>query len=120
MSAIYLFKMDTVRLSIIHLLKNVHLATEHLVCILWFLVEWGMVRDLPPGLYPILLYHPHLLYYFLFLLGVIKMTKFIIILVVFFSVLFCGINSLVQAAKAENILNNRHAQIECAVDGNCK
>lgn len=48
------------------------------------------------------------------------MVKFIIALVVFFSVLFCGINSLMQAAKAENILNSRHAQIECAVDGNCK
>jgi hypothetical protein len=64
--------------------------------------------------------HPHSLHYFYFLLGVIKMTKFIIILVVFFSVLFCGINSLMQAAKAENILNSRHAQIECSVDGNCK
>jgi hypothetical protein len=79
-----------------------------------------MVRDLPPGLYPMLLHHPHSLHYFYFLLGVIKMTKFITILVVFFSVLFCGINSLMQAAKAENILNNRNAQIECAVDGNCK
>lgn len=48
------------------------------------------------------------------------MTKFIIILVVFFSVIFCGINSLIQSAKAENVLQNRHAQIECAVDGNCK
>lgn len=48
------------------------------------------------------------------------MTKFIVVLVVFFSVLFCGINSLMQAAKAENILNSRHAQIECSVDGNCK
>lgn len=48
------------------------------------------------------------------------MTKFIIILVVFFSVIFCGINSLMQAAKAENAFSNRHAQIECAVDGNCK
>lgn len=48
------------------------------------------------------------------------MTKFIIILVVFFSILFCGINSLMQAAKAESILNDRHAQIECVADGNCK
>lgn len=48
------------------------------------------------------------------------MTKFIIILVVFFSVIFCGINSLMQAAKAENVFSNRHAQIECVVDGNCK
>lgn len=48
------------------------------------------------------------------------MTKFIVVLVVFFSVLFCGINSLIQSSKAENILSNRHAQIECAVDGNCK
>lgn len=48
------------------------------------------------------------------------MVKFITILVVFFSILFCGINSLMQAAKAENILSSRHAQIECAVDGNCK
>ena len=57
---------------------------------------------------------------FLFLLGVIKMTKFIIILVVFFSVLFCGINSLMQAAKAENLIKSRNDKIECIVDGNCK
>lgn len=48
------------------------------------------------------------------------MTKFIVVLVVFFSVLFCGINSLIQASKAENLIKSRHAQIECAVDGNCK
>lgn len=48
------------------------------------------------------------------------MTKFIVVLVVFFSVLFCGINSLIQASKAENVFINHHAQIECAVDGNCK
>ena len=79
-----------------------------------------MVRDLPPGLYPMLLHHPHSLHYFLFLLGVIKMVKFITILVVFFSILFCGINSLIQSSKAADVLRNRHAQIECVADGNCK
>ena len=79
-----------------------------------------MVRDLPPGLYPVLLHHPYALHYFYFLLGVIKMTKFIIILVVFFSVLFCGINSLMQAAKAENLIRSRNDKIECIADGNCK
>lgn len=79
-----------------------------------------MVRDLPPGLYPMSLCHPHSLHYFYFLLGVIKMTKFITILVVFFSILFCGINSLIQSSKAADVLRNRHAQIECVADGNCK
>lgn len=48
------------------------------------------------------------------------MTKFIVVLVVFFSVLFCGINSLSQSSKAADVLQNRNAQIECIVDGNCK
>lgn len=48
------------------------------------------------------------------------MTKFIVVLVVFFSILFCGINSLIQSSKAADVLRNRNAQIECVVDGNCK
>lgn len=48
------------------------------------------------------------------------MTKFIVVLVVFFSILFCGINSLMQAAKAENLIKSRNDKIECVVDGNCK
>lgn len=48
------------------------------------------------------------------------MTKFITILVVFFSILFCGINSLIQSSKAADVLRNRNTQIECVVDGNCK
>jgi hypothetical protein len=48
------------------------------------------------------------------------MTKFIVVLVVFFSILFCGINSLIQSSKASDVLQNRNAQIECIVDGNCK
>lgn len=48
------------------------------------------------------------------------MVKFITILVVFFSILFCGINSLIQSSKAADVLRNRHAQIECVADGNCK
>lgn len=48
------------------------------------------------------------------------MTKFIVVLVVFFSVLFCGINSLIQASKAEDLIKSRNDKIECVVDGNCK
>lgn len=48
------------------------------------------------------------------------MTKFIIILVVFFSVLFCGIESLMSSSKAADAIKNRNTQIECAVEGNCK
>lgn len=48
------------------------------------------------------------------------MTKFIVVLVVFFSVLFCGINSLIQSSKAANLIESRNERIECIVDGNCK
>lgn len=48
------------------------------------------------------------------------MVKFITILVVFFSILFCGVNSLIQASKAENLIKSRNDKIECIVDGNCK
>lgn len=48
------------------------------------------------------------------------MTKFIIIIVVFFSILFCGINSVIQSSKAANLIKSRNDKIECIVDGNCK
>lgn len=48
------------------------------------------------------------------------MVKFIITLVVLFSVLFCGIESLMQSSKAANAIQNRNAVIECSVEGNCK
>ena len=48
------------------------------------------------------------------------MAKFITILVVFFSILFCGINSLIQSSKAANLIKDRNDRIECIVDGNCK
>ena len=48
------------------------------------------------------------------------MVKFIIALVVFFSVLFCGIESVMQSSKAADALNSRSAKIECQVEGNCK
>lgn len=48
------------------------------------------------------------------------MVKFIIALVVFFSVLFCGIESVIQSSKAANAINSRSAVIECNVEGNCK
>ncbi len=48
------------------------------------------------------------------------MVKFIIALVVFFSVLFCGIESLMSSSKAADALSSRNAVIECKVEGNCK
>lgn len=48
------------------------------------------------------------------------MIKFITILVVFFSILFCGVNSLIQSSKAANLIKDRNNRIECVVDGNCK
>lgn len=48
------------------------------------------------------------------------MVKFITILVVFFSILFCGVNSLIQSSKAANLIKDRNNRIECVVDGNCK
>ena len=48
------------------------------------------------------------------------MIKFIIILTVFFSILFCGIESLIKSSKAAYAIQNRYAVIECQVEGNCK
>ncbi len=48
------------------------------------------------------------------------MVKFIITLVVLFSVLFCGIESVMQSSKAADAINSRNAKIECQIEGNCK